>query len=398
MPFGRNQEKQTDPIVSAVSAQYQPWSRSIIMTLKTVITGTGRYVPPRVVTNDDLSQWMETSDEWIRQRTGIEKRHWVDEDAPVGPSDLGLEASQIALNRAGWSPADIDLIIFATLSPDIFFPGPGCLLQHKLGLSATPALDIRQQCTGFIYGLATADAYIRSGMATKILLVGAEVHSTGLDISTEGRDVSVIFGDGAAAVCLEAVDSDQDVGVLASVLHAKGSMAESLKTEAPASREWPRLTAKMMEERRHFPHMDGKAIFKEALRRLPEVTKEALDQAGLTTEDIDLYIPHQANMRINQFYQQMMKLPEEKVFHNIQRYGNTTAATIPLALDEALEMGLIGKGSTVLFLGLGSGVTWGANIHRFPDKPSLASRPDDDHRRRAHEIVSAKMPRTRSRR
>jgi 3-oxoacyl-[acyl-carrier-protein] synthase-3 len=253
------------------------------------------------------------------------------------------------------------------LSPDIFFPGPGCLLQHKLGLSATPALDIRQQCTGFIYGLATADAYIRSGMATKILLVGAEVHSTGLDISTEGRDVSVIFGDGAAAVCLEAVDSDQDVGVLASVLHAKGSMAESLKTEAPASREWPRLTAKMMEERRHFPRMDGKAIFKEALRRLPEVTKEALDQAGLTTEDIDLYIPHQANMRINQFYQQMMKLPEEKVFHNIQRYGNTTAATIPLALDEALEMGLIGKGSTVLFLGLGSGVTWGANIHRFPE-------------------------------
>lgn len=336
------------------------------MTKKAVITGTGRYVPPRVVTNDDLSQWMETSDEWIRQRTGIEQRHWIDEKAPVGASDLGLEASKIALNRAGWAPEDIDLIIFATLSPDLFFPGSGCLLQHKLGLSATPALDIRQQCTGFIYGLATADAYIRSGMAGKILLVGAEVHSTGLDLSTEGRDVSVIFGDGAAAVCVEAVESDQDVGVLASVLHAKGSMAESLKTEAPASREWPRLTLKMMEERRHFPHMDGKAIFKEAVRRLPEVTKEALDQAGLTMDDIDLYIPHQANMRINQFYQQMMKLPEEKVFHNIQRYGNTTAATIPLALDEALEMGVIGKGSTVLFLGLGSGVTWGANIHRFP--------------------------------
>ncbi len=335
------------------------------MTKKAVITGTGRYVPPRVVTNDDLSQWMETSDEWIRQRTGIEQRHWIDEKAPVGASDLGLEASKIALNRAGWAPEDIDLIIFATLSPDLFFPGSGCLLQHKLGLSATPALDIRQQCTGFIYGLATADAYIRSGMAGKILLVGAEVHSTGLDLSTEGRDVSVIFGDGAAAVCVEAVESDQGVGVLASVLHAKGSMAESLKTEAPASREWPRLTLKMMEERRHFPHMDGKAIFKEAVRRLPEVTKEALDQAGLTMDDIDLYIPHQANMRINQFYQQMMKLPEEKVFHNIQRYGNTTAATIPLALDEALEMGVIGKGSTVLFLGLGSGVTWGANIHRF---------------------------------
>jgi 3-oxoacyl-[acyl-carrier-protein] synthase-3 len=310
---------------------------------------------------------MDTSDEWIRQRTGIEKRHWIDEEAPVGASDLGLEASQIALSRAGWDSEDIDLIIFATLSPDIFFPGSGCLLQHKLGLKDTPALDIRQQCTGFIYGLATADAYIRSGMARKILLVGAEVHSTGLDISTEGRDVSVIFGDGAAAVCIEAVESNQQVGVLASVLHAKGSMAESLMTEAPASRQWPRLTPEMMENRRHFPVMDGKAIFKEAVRRLPEVTQKVLKQAGLSKEEIDLYIPHQANMRINQFYQQMMKLPEEKVFHNIQRYGNTTAATIPLALDEALEMGVVGKGSTVMFLGLGSGVTWGANIHRFPD-------------------------------
>ncbi len=337
------------------------------MSIKSIITGTGRYVPPRVVTNDELTQWMETSDEWIQQRTGIEKRHWVDDKAPVGSSDLGLEASKIALERAGWSPEDIDLIIFATLSPDLFFPGSGCLLQDKLGLKATPALDIRQQCTGFVYGLATADAYIRSGMAQRVLLVGAEVHSTGLDLSTEGRDVSVIFGDGAAAVCVEGVDSDKPVGVLTSVLHAKGSMAESLKTDAPASREWPRLTVAMMEERRHFPYMDGKAIFKEAVRRLPEVTNKALKAAGLNKEDIDLYIPHQANMRINQFYQQMMKLPEEKVFHNIQRYGNTTAATIPLALDEALEMGVIGKGSTVLFLGLGSGVTWGANIHRFPN-------------------------------
>ena len=337
------------------------------MTKKALITGTGRYVPPRIVTNDDLTQWMDTSDEWIRQRTGIEKRHWVDEEAPVGSSDLGLEASRIALDRAGWAPEDIDLIIFATLSPDLFFPGSGCLLQHKLGLKDTPALDIRQQCTGFIYGLSTADAYIRSGMAEKVLLVGAEVHSTGLDISTEGRDVSVIFGDGAAAVCVEAVETDKAVGVLGSVLHAKGSMAESLKTDAPASREWPRLTAQMMAERKHFPFMDGKSIFKEAVRRLPEVTKKVLKQAGLTVDDIDLFIPHQANMRINQFYQQLMKLPEEKVFHNIQRYGNTTAATIPLALDEAMEMGVVGKGSTVLFLGLGSGVTWGANIHRFPE-------------------------------
>ena len=332
---------------------------------KAVITATGRFVPPHVVGNHDLTQWMETSDEWIRQRTGIEQRYWVDPNNPVGASDLGLEASRIAMQRAGWSPEDIDLIIFATLSPDLNFPGSGCLLQHKLGLTRTPALDIRQQCTGFIYGMATADAFIRSEQARRVLLVGAEVHSTGLDISTPGRDVSVIFGDGAAAVCVEAMDRGDPVGLLASVLHARGELAESLMVEAPASRSHPRLTAQMMEERRHFPFMDGKAIFKQAVRSLPEVTSEVLASAGLSLEDIDLIIPHQANMRINQFYQKALDVPEDKVFHNIQRYGNTTAASIPLALDEAFEMGIIGKGSTVLFVGLGSGLTWGANIHRF---------------------------------
>jgi 3-oxoacyl-[acyl-carrier-protein] synthase-3 len=332
---------------------------------RAVIVGTGRYVPPRVVTNTDLTRWMDTSDEWIRQRTGIEQRYWVEEGTRTGASDLGLAASQLAMAKAGWQPEDIDLIIFATLSPDLFFPGSGCLLQHKLGLSATPALDIRQQCTGFIYGLATADAYIRSGMARRVLLVGAEVHSSGLDISTAGRDVSVIFGDGAAAVCVEARESSAPLGVLGSVLHANGALAESLMVEVPASREWPRLTEAMMQERRHFPVMDGKSIFKEAVRRLPEVTREVLEATGLSLEDIDLFIPHQANSRINQFYQQSMKLPEEKVFQNIQRYGNTTAASIPLALDEALEMGLVGKGSTVMFLGLGSGLTWAASVHRF---------------------------------
>ncbi len=332
---------------------------------KAVITATGRFVPPHVVGNHDLTQWMETSDEWIRQRTGIEQRYWVDPNNPVGASDLGLEASRIAMQRAGWSPEDIDLIIFATLSPDLNFPGSGCLLQHKLGLTRTPALDIRQQCTGFIYGMATADAFIRSEQARRVLLVGAEVHSTGLDISTPGRDVSVIFGDGAAAVCVEAMDRGDPVGLLASVLHARGELAESLMVEAPASRSHPRLTAQMMEERRHFPFMDGKAIFKQAVRSLPEVTTEVLTSAGLSLEDIDLIIPHQANMRINQLYQKALEVPEDKVFHNIQRYGNTTAASIPLALDEAFEMGIIGKGSTVLFVGLGSGLTWGANIHRF---------------------------------
>ncbi|CAB1079615.1 3-oxoacyl-[acyl-carrier-protein] synthase, KASIII (EC [Olavius algarvensis Delta 1 endosymbiont] len=283
----------------------------------------------------------------------------------VGSSDLGLEAARIALQRAGWEPEDIDLIIFATLSPDIFFPGPGCLMQHKLGLASTPALDIRQQCTGFLYGITTADAYIRSGLAEKILLVGAEVHSTGLDISTRGRDVAVIFGDGAGAVCLEGVDSEQPLGVLASALHADGKYAESLSVELGASRNNPRISKEDIDEGRHFPKMDGKTIFKLAVQKLPEVVGETLQKAGLAIEDIDLFIPHQANLRINQFFQQSMKLPEDKVFHNIQRYGNTTAASIPIAFDEALEMGVIGPGSLVMFLGLGAGLTWGAVLSKL---------------------------------
>ena len=331
---------------------------------KSIITGTGRFVPERLITNEDLTQWMDTTDEWIQQRTGIKQRYWIPEEGNVGSSDLGLEASKKALEKADWQPEDIDLIIFATLSPDIFFPGSGCLLQHKLGLDTTPALDIRQQCTGFLYGLTTADAYIRSGLADRVLFVGAEVHSTGLDISTSGRDVSVIFGDGAGAVCLEAVETEENVGLLASTLHAQGKFAESLMVEGPASRENPRIHEKMLKERRHYPLMDGKAIFKMAVRRLPEVTMAVLKQSDLTIEDVDLIIPHQANLRINQFYQQSIKVPPEKVYNNIHKYGNTTAATIPLAMDEALEKGIIDKGSTLLFLGLGSGVTWGACLYR----------------------------------
>lgn len=332
---------------------------------RTVIKSTGSYVPPRVVTNHDLTQWMDTSDEWIRQRTGIEQRHWIPEEGGVGSSDLALEATKIALERTGWTAKDIDLIIFATLSPDIFFPGPGCLLQHKLGLNSTPALDIRQQCTGFLYGLATADAYIRSGLANKILLACAEVHSTGIDISTRGRDVAVLFGDGAGVVCLEGIETDKDVGILASALHANGEFAESLMIEVGASRLNPRISEELIKEGRHWPVMDGKTIFKEAVRSLPNVSQEVLQKSGLSLEDIDLFIPHQANLRINQFFQQSMKLPEEKVFHNIQRYGNTTAASIPIALDEALEMNIIGDGSAVIFLGLGAGLTWAAVLARL---------------------------------
>lgn len=333
---------------------------------QTIIKGTGRYVPSRLITNADLSRWMETSDEWIVQRTGIEQRYWIPEEGGVGASDLALEASKIAMQRAGWTADEIDLIIFATLSPDLFFPGSGCLLAHKLGLNATPALDIRQQCTGFLYGLTTADAYIRSSLAKRILLVGSEVHSTGLDISTRGRDVAVIFGDGAAAVCIERMEADVKAGVLGASLHADGSLAESLMVHAPASRENPRIDEKMLAEGKQYPVMDGRNIFKNAVRRLPEVANAVLNKAGLGIDDVDLFIPHQANLRINQAFAKAMDLPESRVFNNIQRYGNTTAASIPLALDEAIEMGIVGPGSTVMFLGLGAGVTWGAVLYRFP--------------------------------
>lgn len=333
---------------------------------KMFIRGTGRYLPERVVTNDDLTKIMDTSDEWIQQRTGIEERRWIPEEGNVGASDLALEASKIALSRAGWKPEDLDLIIFATLSPDLFFPGSGCLLQSKLGLKSTPAIDIRQQCTGFLYGMEIADAYIKSGHASRILLVGAEVHSTGLEMSTRGRDVTVIFGDGAGAVCLEGVETDENVGVLATSLHAQGDYAETLMTEAPASRNNPRLSKEDFDEGRHFPTMDGKNVFKLAVRRLPEVTNTVLQKAGLTLDDIDMIFPHQANLRINQFYQKAMDLPDEKMYNNIQKYGNTTAATIPISIDEALEKNLISdKKSTIVLSGLGAGVTWGAIVFRF---------------------------------
>lgn len=324
-------------------------------------------VPPNVITNHDLEKIMDTSDEWIRQRTGIEQRYWIDEEGATGSADLGFEASKMALEKAGWVPEDVDFIIFATLSPDIMFPGSGCLMAAKLGLNSTPALDIRQQCTGFLYGLATADAYIKAGMANKILLVGGEVHSSGLDKSTRGRDVSVIFGDGAAALCIEAVETSESCGVLASSLHADGNFAEALMVELPASRLPVRLPKGVpTDDPRYFPVMDGPAIFKKAVRMLPQVINESLEKASLTLDDIDLIIPHQANLRINQALGQFLKVDDEKVFHNIQKYGNTTAASIPLALHEAIEQGKTGKpGDVVLFTGLGAGLTWGSAIYKF---------------------------------
>jgi len=335
---------------------------------KSIIRGSGFFVPPHIVTNQDLAEFMDTSDEWIRQRTGIHQRHWVTAEDVCGASDLGTQAARMALDKAGWHPNDLDFIIFATLSPDIMFPGGGCLLARNLELVSTPALDIRQQCTGFLYGFATADSYIKSGLASKVLLVGAEVHSTGLDKTTRGRDVTVIFGDGAAALCIEAVDTDENVGLIASALHADGHFAETLKTELPASNLIKRLPDGLSnDDPRYFPVMDGPAIFKKAVRMLPQVTMEVLKKAGMELSDIDLVVPHQANKRINQAFGQFLKLPEDKIFHNIEKYGNTTAASIPLALHEAIETGRIGKsGDVVLFAGLGAGLTWGASLYRFP--------------------------------
>jgi 3-oxoacyl-[acyl-carrier-protein] synthase-3 len=333
---------------------------------RTVIKSTGRFIPSRLVTNDDLTKMMDTSDAWIRERTGIEQRYWIPEGEIVGASDLGLEASKIALERAGWVPEDLDLIIFATLSPDIYFPGAGCLLQYKLGLASTPTLDIRQQCTGFLYGQSIADAYIRSGLANKILFVGSEVHSTGLDKTTRGRDVAVIFGDGAAAVCFEGIETDKNTGIIATALHTAGEFAESLMLELPASRLPERGLIDNQDVARLYPTMIGSKIFKLALRRLPEVTNEVLAKAGMTLDDIDLIIPHQANLRINEAYQKTMNIPDNRIYNNIQKYGNTTAATIPLALDEVIEKGLIDtKKSTLLFSALGAGLTWAASIYKF---------------------------------
>ncbi len=335
---------------------------------KSIIRSTGKALPSRIVTNDDLAEILDTSDEWIQQRTGIKQRYWVPDDEEIGASDLGLEASLIALDRAGWTPEDLDFIIFATVSPDICFPGSGCLLQDKLGLRSTPALDIRQQCTGFLYGLATADSYIKSGLANKILLVGAEIHSTGLDKTTRGRDVTVIFGDAGAAVCVEGIKTDENVGVIASCLHADGSQADILTVELPASKLKERMPLDLLKNTtKQYAKMDGRAVFKGALKKLPEVTKETMDKARMTIKDIDMIIPHQANLRINQAYCDILKLDRSKMFNNIQKYGNTTAATIPLALDEAMEQGLIGNhGDVVLFTGLGAGLTWGGVLYIFP--------------------------------
>ena len=333
-------------------------------TINSRILGLGHFVPDHVVTNQDLTRLMDTSDEWIRQRTGIEERHFITHD--TGPSDLALPAAEEALRAAGVKAAELDLILLATLSPDIDFPASATLLQRRLGVSGMPAMDVRNQCSGFLYMLATADAFIRSGGARYVLAVGAEVHSTGIDLTTHGREVAVIFGDGAGAAVL-GPEPDPRRGILSTHLHSEGKYAEKLMVEVPNSRSRPRVTADMLSGpgSRLWPRMEGRYVFKHAVTRFPEVIQEALASNGYTVADLDLLIPHQANLRISQLVAMGLGLPEEKVFNNIQRYGNTTAASIPIALHEAQLAGRVRPGSLVCLAAFGAGFTWASALVRW---------------------------------
>jgi 3-oxoacyl-[acyl-carrier-protein] synthase III len=329
---------------------------------RSTILGVGSYVPSRVVTNHELAKLMTTSDDWIVQRTGIKERRFI-EHSGIGASDLAVPASRAAMAHAGVAPEQIDAIVFATLSPDYTFPGSGCLLGDKLDMRGKPALDVRNQCTGFLYALSVADAWIRTGLYEHVLVVGSEVHSTGLDFTDRGRDVAVLFGDGAGAAVVGPARGDG--GLLSMCLHADGSAAEVLWLEAPASKYDPRITKEMMDEGRHYPRMKGKQVFRWATEKMAEVALEALASAGLRVSDVDLFVPHQANMRINQLVGWRLELPEEKVVHNIENYGNTTAATIPMALDRAFKENRVREGSNVLFAAFGAGFTWAASVVRF---------------------------------
>ena len=333
------------------------------MSLHTVITGTGRYVPSRVVTNADLEKRMDTSDEWIRQRSGIVERRHV--DPGTGSSDLAIEAAQRAMAAAEVDPREIDFIVAATLSPDHYFPGIGVQVQSGLGLDMIGALDVRNQCSGFIYALSAADQYIRAGTYKKILLVASEVQSSNLDYSDEGRDMAVLFGDGAGAVILEPGGPEDGALVLSTHLYSDGRFVRDLWMEKPSPRDNPTFQVEFFDQKRFFPKMDGKNVFKNASQRMPEAVRAALDRNGLTVDDVDILIPHQANDRISQMVARNFGSPVEKVIRNIDRYGNTTSASIPIALDEALEAGRIRKGHLVALTAFGSGFTWASALIRW---------------------------------
>ena len=330
------------------------------------ITGLGYYVPDNIVTNDDLSKIMDTNDAWIQERTGIqERRHIIrGEDTTT---TMGVKAAKIAIERSGVAKDDIDFIIFATLSPDYYFPGPGVLVQRDLGLKTVGALDVRNQCSGFVYAISIADQYIKTGMYRNILVIGSEVHSAGLDMTDRGRGVSVIFGDGAGAAVLSR-EEDLTKGILSTHLHSEGQHAEELIVKAPGmGGRWVTdiVADNDPNDESYLPYMNGQFVFKNAVVRFAEVINEGLQANDLQVSDINMLIPHQANLRISQFIQHKFQLTDDQVFNNIQKYGNTTAASIPIALTEAWEQGKINPGDLVVLAAFGSGFTWGSAIMRW---------------------------------
>jgi 3-oxoacyl-[acyl-carrier-protein] synthase-3 len=330
------------------------------------IIGMGMYVPENVVTNNDLSKMMDTSNEWIIERTGIEERRHIKKGDGNTTATMGAKAAKIAIERADINKNDIDLILFATLSPDYYFPGSGVIVQQLLEIPTCPAMDIRNQCSGFIYALSTADQFIKTGMYKNILIIGSENHSGGLDMTTRGRGVSVIFGDGAGAVLLSRSE-DADKGILSTHLHSEGKFAEELALIGPSTNRWvPEiLEADDPNDISYYPNMSGQLVFKNAVVRFSEVIMEGLKQNNMTPDQIDMLIPHQANLRISQFIQRKFGLNDEQVYNNIMRYGNTTAGSIPIALTEAWEEGKIKSGDLLVLAAFGSGFTWGSAFIRW---------------------------------
>lgn len=347
--------------------------------VRSKIAGIGMYVPSNVVTNNDLTKYMDTNDEWIQERTGIKERRFAHRTEET-TTTMGVEAATIAIKRAGITPQDIDFIVFATLSPDYYFPGCGVLLQRAMKMKQVGALDVRNQCSGFVYAVSVADQFIKTGMYKNILVVGAEKHSFGLDFSTRGRNVSVIFGDGAGAVVLQPT-TDEKRGILSTHLHSDGNDAEILAMYNPGTHanHWKEnlasfndaemadmfMSHEMIDKAELFPNMDGPAVFKTAVVKFPEVIVEALTANGYQPADLKLLIPHQANLRIAQFVQQKLKLRDDQVYNNIQKYGNTTAASVPIALCEAWEAGKLNEGDLVCLAAFGSGFTWASALLKW---------------------------------
>ncbi len=329
---------------------------------KTKITGLGRFLPPRIVINDELSTMMNTNHDWIVERTGIEERRWFTPGKETVNS-MAVEASKMAIKDAGIATQDIDFIIFATITPDYFVPGNGVLLQRELGLQGIGALDVRNACSGFLYALSIADQFIKTGMYRTILIVGAEIQYSALDKSDTGRSSAVIFADGAGAAIVQATEKEE--GILSTHLHADGDYAEELYVKDPGSSRETRISPDLIKEGGFNLYMNGNAVFKHAVVRFHEVILEALQANGKHPEDIDLLIPHQANLRISQFIQAKLQLPDQKVYNNIMKYGNTTAATIPIAMSEAKELGILKPGDLVCLAAFGSGFAWGSALLRF---------------------------------